>query len=491
MPPIRSVPRPVWLFAAGLAFVLICVQFAIRTQPNSNEAWFADAARNLWLHGYLGTTILASKGTWLEGIDRHTYWAMPLNLILQPLWYGLFGFSLFHMRTLSIAAGSGMILGWYLVAGRMMKSWTFALILAVLLALDVRVASFSSNGRMDSLCACFGAAGLAAYLMLRGRSHRLAVVLAHSAVALSGLTHPCGIVYLFDLVLLQWWFGGLRGIRKTLLWIFLPYLAFGTAFGIWALQDWTSFVGQFGGNVSGLSGEYKGAGRFGALGQSWMGIEAEFHGRYFQGAKGQAAQLTMLLYWAGLVWLVMRSGLRTQRRVRLLFAAGMMHFGFFWLFEGLKLTNYLLHLLPLLVCLAMVAWRDVLESKRLWIAAGVAVLLVLDGFALQENLTGGDREKNYEPVLRILQQTHGMVVTAPAEFAFEIGFDGQIQDDHRLGYYTGRRPEIFITNAWQRKWLEQAEKLEPNVAKWIRERLDNDYREIYRNELFVVWRRNK
>ncbi len=481
--------RPVWLFTAGLAFVLLCVQFALRTQPNSNEAWFADAARNLWLHGSLGTTILASKGTWLQGIDRHTYWSMPFHLILQSLWYSLFGFGLFQLRTLSIAAGLGTILAWYLVAGRLMKSWSFALVFVLLLAIDLRLITYSSNGRMDSLCAFCGTAGLASYLMLRGRSQPIAVLIAHSAVALSGLTHPCGIIYAFDLLLLQWWFGGFRRIRETWLWSLFPYLVFGTAFGLWALQDWPSFSRQFGGNVSGLAGEYKGAGRFSSLSQSWFGLEAELQSRYLKSAKGWAAQWTLCLYGAGLVWLVTRSGLRSNRRVRLMFVMGVAHFIFFWLFEGLKLSNYLLHLLPLLICLAMVAGRDIFEAKRIWIAIALACLLILDALAMRQNLTDSVGNKNYEPIIPILQQRRGMVVTAPSEFAFEIGFDGKLQDDHRLGFYTGRSPDLFITNSWQRQWLEQAKKSEPQLASWIQQKLDNRYREIYRNEAFVVWRK--
>jgi len=486
---ILNLPRLVWLVAAALAFVYIGSRFAVEVAPNSNEAWFADAARNLWLKGYLGTSVLASKGTWLEGVDRHTYWAMPAHLLAQAGWYSAFGFSLTSLRFLSIAAGLAMIVGWYLVAGKLLKSWHLAGAVLLILAADVRIASYSANGRMDSFCACWGILGLAGYLLLRRRWHGWAVLIGHTGVAVSGLTHPCGIIYAFDLLLLQWYFGGFRRMVGMWAWGSAPYVVFGAAFSVWVMQDWPSFVRQFGGNISGLAGEFGGTGRFSVLSQGWLGLEAEFQHRYMQSARGWAAQFSLWFYFAGVVWLAMRSGLRKQRRIRLLFAMGSLHFAFFWLFEGLKLTNYLLHLVPLLILLTVIALRDVLEGHRFRMAIGVGGLVLLNVLAVLENSGGELREKNYEPVVRLLEKQRGRVVTAPAEFAFAAGFDGQIEDDHRLGYYTGRKPDIFIANSWQRKWLDQADKLEPTVSKWIRHKLDDEYREIYRNETFVVWKK--
>jgi hypothetical protein len=207
------------------------------------------------------------------------------------------------------------------------------------------------------------------------------------------------------------------------------------------------------------------------------------------GARGRAAQLLTALFLAGPIWLAVRSKLRLEGRNRLLFAAGVLHFVFFWLFEGLKLNNYLLHLFPVMMLLAVVAARDITDSKPWKIALAMAGVLALDMHALDRNLYHDPTDSHYTQVARILKRLPGKVITAPAEFAFEVGFDGQIQDDHRLGHFTGRKPYLYITNGWQRRWLDEADKADPEVARAIRARLVNEFQEIFRNESFVVWRR--
>jgi len=55
-----------------------------------NEGWFADPAIHLATQGFFGTTILDSSGTWLEGLDRHTYWILPLHPLALAAVYRVF-----------------------------------------------------------------------------------------------------------------------------------------------------------------------------------------------------------------------------------------------------------------------------------------------------------------------------------------------------------------------------------------------------------------
>jgi 4-amino-4-deoxy-L-arabinose transferase-like glycosyltransferase len=480
---------PAWLAFAGLAFVILASQFALRVQPNSNEAWFADPPRNLLRHGHLGTTILSAEGTWLEGIDRHTYWAMPVDLLAQAAWYSLFGFSLLSMRLLSVAAGLGLVLAWFLFASQLLANRTLALVAAGLLAVDVRLARFAANGRMDALCAFLGVTGLAAFLLLRTRSPRVAALAGHAGVVLSVLTHPCGMVYVLDLVVLQVLLDGWRPACKRWFWVLAPYAVFGAAFGAWALQDWTSFVRQIGGNVSGIAGEFSGAERFGGLTRPWAALLQEMENRYFRSFGGWAALAVLWTYAASVVWTLVRPAMRIDSRVRLLLMLAGIHFTFFWLFEGLKLTNYLVHLLPILATLAVLAGRDFLEVRPRARIAFVAIVVVLQVTAAFQELRGSSMRTAYLPVVDLLQRHPGLTVTGPAEFAFAVGFEGALRDDLRLGYYSGRRPDLFITNGWQRDWLERADKREPAVARAIRQKLKSEFREIYRNSDYVVWKR--
>ena len=75
--------------------------------PWCDEAWFGNPAYNLAFKGFMGTTVLdPASSTWksvkLTGIDRHTYWVMPLNLLMNAAGFRVFGFSIYSMRLLSL-----------------------------------------------------------------------------------------------------------------------------------------------------------------------------------------------------------------------------------------------------------------------------------------------------------------------------------------------------------------------------------------------------
>ena len=113
----------------SIRFLLIVVGYltlaswqARTTYPWSNEAWFASPALNLLHKGFMGTTILESRGTWLEGLDRHTYWILPLHILAQTAWYKLFGFSLLTLRSLSILWGAVVLVAWFALLRRRLRS---------------------------------------------------------------------------------------------------------------------------------------------------------------------------------------------------------------------------------------------------------------------------------------------------------------------------------------------------------------------------------
>src|SRR5205823_12314395 len=91
--------------------------------PWQDEAWFGNPAHNLAQRGFLGTTILDSaSSTWkkvdLTGIDRHTYWVMPLSLLLQAAEIRLFGFGSIQMRASSLMFGAAFLLAWWIILRR-------------------------------------------------------------------------------------------------------------------------------------------------------------------------------------------------------------------------------------------------------------------------------------------------------------------------------------------------------------------------------------
>src|ERR1700730_12917945 len=87
-------------------FLVLAIATAVTKEPWCDEGWFASPARNLAFQGFMGTTVLdpasgtpyLSTRTRVDGIDRYTYWVMPLYLVTEAGWYRVVGFGLMRMR---------------------------------------------------------------------------------------------------------------------------------------------------------------------------------------------------------------------------------------------------------------------------------------------------------------------------------------------------------------------------------------------------------
>src|SRR3954465_14323874 len=106
---------------ALILFVYLALGFGniAPCSPGCDEAWFGNPAYNLAYRGFMGTTVLdPASSTWksvkLTGIDTHTYWVMPLNLLFNAAAFRIFGFSILPMRVLSLAWGLVALTAWAL-----------------------------------------------------------------------------------------------------------------------------------------------------------------------------------------------------------------------------------------------------------------------------------------------------------------------------------------------------------------------------------------
>lgn len=249
------------LCAAGLIlYLLLTTGLALTRTPYVDEGYFASPGRTLAVRGYMGTTVLEpchyplvrGKAYTLRGIDRHTYWIMPLHPLTQAAWYKLFGFSLAALRFYSIAWSLIFVVAWIWIIWRLSGSPRASVLAGFLLAFDQVVLVRASQGRMDVMSAALGGCALAAYLTLRERRSILSLLLANLFVVLAGLTHPVGgavsflgvwcLVLGLDRVIMH---------RKAALVAAVPYLVGALAWGGYILQDPSAFSTQFSANTSG------------------------------------------------------------------------------------------------------------------------------------------------------------------------------------------------------------------------------------------------
>ena len=193
-------------------YVLVMSGCIYALLPTSDQGMFADPAVTLASQGYLGSRISDPDAATSPGILQHTYYMPPLHFVLLAGWFKIFGSGLISMRWLSAIFGAGLLAAWgFLFRG----SYGRASIWFVLaLALDSNFVLAGASGRMDMECAVFGFGALAAYLALRGSLFQTAVLVSSVLISLSGLSHPNGVLYAIDLLVLTLWLDRKRWSRR-------------------------------------------------------------------------------------------------------------------------------------------------------------------------------------------------------------------------------------------------------------------------------------
>src|ERR1017187_7029960 len=196
-----------------LLFIVLAVLSAHVNLPGTDEAWFASPALNLIAHGYFGTSVLdptaAFRKNNLTGIDRHTYWIVPLYPLVQAAWDSVAGFGLMHVRYFSAFWGLVAMWAWYRILMIVTGDRRVAVLALGLMAVDFTFVLAASWGRMDMMAAALGCAGMAAYLSLREKYLVRAILVSQACVAAAGLSHPQALGYFAGLVALtlycDWW----------------------------------------------------------------------------------------------------------------------------------------------------------------------------------------------------------------------------------------------------------------------------------------------
>jgi 4-amino-4-deoxy-L-arabinose transferase-like glycosyltransferase len=142
-------------------YLALSIGTALTAIPGTDEGFFANPAFNLLTKGQFATTVLETFATPFKGMERHTYWIMPLQPLTLSFWYRLFGFSVFSTRSLSIVWGLVALVSWFIIVRSLFKRTSLGLLLLALLSCDYILIVCASQGRMDMMSAALGFAGFA------------------------------------------------------------------------------------------------------------------------------------------------------------------------------------------------------------------------------------------------------------------------------------------------------------------------------------------
>ena len=485
-------------------YLVLATGTALSKRPWSDEGWFISPALNLITRGYMGTSVLEPvepRGQ-QKGIDKYTYWIMPLDILAQAAWYKITGFGLFQMRMLSAVWGLVGILSWWAIMYTMSGSRNVALLASSIIALDYTFITGASFGRMDMMCAALSFAAYAAYLMLRERNLALAILASQSLVVASGLTHPNGILGLTGLIFLTLYFDR-KSVRPRHFFIALiPYMIGSIGWGLYILQSPSVFVSQFIGNATAGNNN---VGRLDGLLAPWSALEREISLRYLvafgmgphsAGSSSLAALKIFILiaYFAGIVGALLVRPIRTHRGYKALLILLGIYFVILTLIDGQKLSWYLVHMIPLFaVSLALfLNWLWTSTRGPRWAIIGPMLFflaLQLGGIVLR--IRQNDYGRSYLPAVQFLKANAGSgLIMGSTDLAFQLGFDANLVDDIRLGYYSGKRPDFIVVDEIYEDAFKGIGTQNLTVYQYVIDMLANQYHPVYDHGHYKIYARN-
>jgi 4-amino-4-deoxy-L-arabinose transferase-like glycosyltransferase len=480
----------VFLYAASTIGV------SLTKSPEIDEGWFASPALNMVTRGSMGTTVLEPSGTLtsrLAGINQHTYWVMPLHLLAQAGWYEVFGFSLFSMRTLSIAWGLVALASWFLIMKAISGNLRLAAMAFAFIALDYVFIMHASLGRMDMMCAALGFAAFAAYLCVRERSFTLSVLASQTLVAASLFTHPNGVMAFAGLFFLTLYFDRARVRLKHALLAAMPYVVGAASWGLYALQSPSSFAGQFSDQA---------AGRAPGLSAPLTALKEEFTRKYFEAfglapfstGASRLKILILVAYAAAIVGAVCVRAIRRHRGFKALLILTAIYFVFETFFNH-KLVFYLVHIIPMYAAILAVwvhwCWAERRVPRQV-IAVAVCGFLFLQISGVVYRVNQNSYQEDYLPAVAFLKHHSGdkTLVIGSAEIAFGVGFE-RVKDDIRFGYYSGKTPDYIVMGYHYDGLMKLLEEREPAVYETAAERLSHSYKQVYNHGSYQIYALDK
>ena len=390
-----------------------------------------------------------------------------------------------------------MALGaWFLIVGKLFNR-SLAIVATLLIAVDYHFTLDSALGRMDMMCAALGFSGLAAFLYLRDRSLRWSLFVACSLIAAACLTHPCGILAALALAALTLKFDRRRLTPGSIVFALLPFAIAAGAFGLYIAEAPGDFWRQFTGNIAGIAGESEGLRRFYAFSSPLSAIKDEIMLRYVSAFSagsdwGNLYQLQMIVlvaYGGAVLAALIDRSFRQIPGVSTLLMLTVLTLAALCFLDGLKQKPYLIQTIPYLAALTAVwiwSWTERRPGLRWWI---VGILVAAQVTSTATAVIENSYRTEYLSAAEYVKAHSGPddVIIGGGELAFLFGFDRDLTDDVRLGYFSGREGRFYVQNRWYQEWLQTSARTEPAAHQHVQHLLETRYREVLRNPGYAVY----
>jgi 4-amino-4-deoxy-L-arabinose transferase-like glycosyltransferase len=492
-----------WLFIGVFIvaiYLLLSVATALTTRPGTDEGYFANPAFSLLTKGSMTTTVLETFGTPFEGMDRHTYWILPLQPITLSFWYRLFGFGVFSTRSLSIFWGLVALISWFTIVWSLFKRISLSFLVVALLSCDYIFIVCASSGRMDMMSAALGFAGIATYLLLRERSLELAVLFSQSLIVMSGLTHPMGLLPFFGLIFVSLYYDRRRITLRHLAVAITPYVIGGLAWGSYILEDRRTFMNQFLGNAVMGSDDNVGS-RFVGLFSPLTGLKLEITRRYLANfglsQRGSAAAqmkiLFLLLYVAGGFGSLFIRKIRNTPNYRLLLGVTVIYFLGLTFIDSQKAYYYLVHIVPfyLTMCALFISWCWSRPGFTKLVVLALSAIAILEIAGLAYRIKQNNYRNAFQPAINFLKAraTPHSSIAANSGVALGLGFPENVVHDPALGYRTGKRFDYIIIDPESAFTIGTSKERQPKVYEYMMRLLADEYDQVYDHRSYTIYSR--
>lgn len=502
-----STPRkaPVLISLGILAIYLaLSVGTSLTQIPGTDEGYFANPAFNLLTKGTFSTTVMETVGTPFKGMDRHTYWIMPLHPLSLSVWYRLFGFGVFATRSLSIVWGLVALVSWFIIVRSLCKRTSLGFLVVALLSCDYIFIVCASQGRMDMMSAALGFAGFAVYLWFRERSLPWAILVSQSLIVMSGLTHPVGLIPFFGLFCLSLYFDRKRIRLKHVAIALMPYVIGGLAWGSYILQDPSSFSSQFFANAT-MGNEENTSGRFVGLFSPFTGLRLELTERYVAnfglGPRDTTATrikvLFLVLYVSGVLGSLLVREIRRSENYRILLGMTSIYFLGLTFIDSQKKYYYLVHIVPFYLTMCALFLRWCWLRPNLLLKTGALALMAI-GLVEVAGLTVRIKRDNYrnsfQPAMTVLKQnaTPQSSIAANPGVAFGLGFPENVLNDPLFGFNTRKAFDYIIIDPETAYSIERSkarDQLAQQVYEYTMRLLADQYSLIHDHGSYSIYSR--
>lgn len=476
--------------AVTLIYLGLAVGRVLTDSPGCDEGWFASPARSLVTSGHMGTTVIEESNLSMTArIHQFTYWVMPLNILAQAASYKIFGFGLFVMRGISVVFGLVALAAWFVIIESLTKDRKVALLTLALIALDFAFIRSAAAGRMDMMCAALNFSAFAAYLRLRERNVSFAIFAGNALVALSGITHPNGVLGFAGLTFLSLYYDRRNINRRHAMLAAAPYVIAGASYLLYIAHDPNLFLTQLSGN---------GGGRLWGLASPLGALKYEITERYLGlSAAGAANYLKAALvaaYALGIAGAVCTREIRSAKGYRALLVISALFFAHQTFLEGTKLHLYLVHITPLYAAF-LAAWiHSCWAGRRLprrIIAPAFCALMLLHLAGNAYVMARDSYHKSYLPAVNFLNQNSGerSLIMGTSELSFGLKSYDSLSDDKYLGYNSGRAPDFIVVDARYEQEHEAVRERRPEIYTHINKLLAEDYRPVFDQASYKIYAR--